>query len=133
MDLAVLYNEGLIAFKGVHDLLGEGVGRRNSLPVHLDHHGIARRFPAVVFFLAGDEYDVTLQNRGVAAAHVIVEGRVFGEEAAEEDRECQRDQDERDKNKDAPYLELFFAFGLSDRGADRKSGDSGHADGHQGV
>ena len=67
---------------------------------------LAALIPAVVFFLAGDEYDVTLQKRGVAAAHVIVEGRVFGEETAEEDREGQRDQDERDKNKDALYLDL---------------------------
>ena len=103
------------------------------MPVHFDHHGIARRLPAVVFFLAGDEYDVTLQNRGVAAAHVIVEGRVFGEECTKDDREHQRDQDEGGESKEGLYLDLGPAFGLSDGGADHKSGDGGHADGHQGV
>ena len=76
------------------------------MPVHFDHHGIARRLPAVKLFLAGDEYDVTFQKRGVAAAHVIVEGCVFGEEGAEDDREHQRDQDERGESKDALYLDL---------------------------
>ena len=100
------------------------------MPVHFNHNGIARRLPSVVFFLAGDEYGVTFQKRGVTAAHVIVEGCVFGEEGAEEDRECQRDQDERDKNKDALHLNLGSVFCLSDHGADRESGDGGHTDGH---
>ena len=76
------------------------------MPVHLDHHGIARRLPAVKLFLAGDEYDVTLQNRGVAAAHVIVERRVFRKERTKDDRERQRDQDERGESKEGLYLDL---------------------------
>ena len=132
-DLAVSYNESPIAFKRVHDLLGKGVGRRDPLSVHFDHDGIARKVTAIVFFLAGDENDVTFQKRGVAAAHVVVERRVFGEEGTEEDRERQRDQDEGGESKEGLYLDLCSTFGLSDRGADRKSGDGGHADGHQGV